>query len=68
MHTSLLFSPGRFFAFTELKLMLIHLVLNYDVILADSLIGSPSPDIWLNGVNFPNPRVQVLFRKVQVPG
>ncbi|KAJ3481441.1 hypothetical protein NLI96_g7662 [Meripilus lineatus] len=60
--------PGRFFAFTELKLMLIHLVLNYDVILADSLIGSPSPDIWLNGVNFPNPRVQVLFRKVQVPG
>jgi len=53
--------PGRFFAATELKTMLAHLVLNYDIKMEDEGV-LPSP-IWFNFVTVPNPKIEVLFRK-----
>jgi Cytochrome P450 len=56
-------SPGRFFAAIELKAMMAHLVLNYDVKLENE--GVRPPDIWLGGYCIPNQKANVLFRKRQ---
>lgn len=56
-------SPGRFFAAMELKAMMAHLVLNYDVKLENN--GVRPPDIWLGGYCVPNQKANVLFRKRQ---
>ncbi|KAJ6523969.1 cytochrome P450 [Mycena vulgaris] len=53
--------PGRFFAATELKGMLAHLVLNYDV----KLDGPRPPDLSFAAVRSPNRKAKVLFRKRQ---
>ena len=53
--------PGRFFAASELKLMLAHVVVTYDVKLEKE--GIRPPDKWF-GVNcIPNTTAEVLFRK-----
>jgi len=55
--------PGRFFAANELKAMLAHTVLNYDVKLERE--GRRPDNIWL-GVNIlPSPTTNVMFRKRQ---
>ncbi|KAJ3478571.1 hypothetical protein NLI96_g9660 [Meripilus lineatus] len=54
--------PGRFFAANELKGMLAHLVMTYDVMLPPEQEGVPNTlSFEFNYV--PNPSVEILFRK-----
>jgi len=55
--------PGRFFAAVELKAMMAHLVLNYDVKLENE--GVRPPDTWFGAYCIPNQKTEVLFRKRQ---
>jgi hypothetical protein len=55
-------SPGRFFAATELKALLAHVVLTYDMKFEDGK-GAP-PQRWIAGLYIPR-RVNVMFRKRQ---
>ena len=55
-----LYSPGRFFAAIELKFMLAHLLVTYDVKLEDN---TTHPQSWHIGTYIAaNPRAKVLFR------
>jgi hypothetical protein len=54
------FSPGRFFAVTEMKLVLMHLVMNYDVKL---LPGTAPRPLIMGTAIIPDPKLPVLFRK-----
>ncbi|KAF9559724.1 cytochrome P450 [Agrocybe pediades] len=52
--------PGRFFAANELKAMMAHILLTYDVKLA----GDSRPqNFWFQGFSSPNRKAEVLFRK-----
>ena len=51
--------PGRFFAATELKLMLAHIVMKYDV----KLEGPHPANLWVVTSCMANPKGEVLFRK-----
>ncbi|KAF8844237.1 cytochrome P450 [Paxillus ammoniavirescens] len=53
--------PGRFFAATELKSMLAHLVLSYDIKLEGN---ATRPRSWAHGLNIvSHPTAKVMFRK-----
>ncbi|KAF8906747.1 cytochrome P450 [Gymnopilus junonius] len=53
--------PGRFFAAMELKTMLAHILMTYDVKLPD---GCSRPDnLWFQATSSPNRKAQILFRK-----
>ncbi|PAV19648.1 cytochrome P450 [Pyrrhoderma noxium] len=53
--------PGRFFAVNELKAMMVHILLNYDVKLEDEGVRPPNE---INGLRLaPNREAKVLFRK-----
>ncbi|KAH7906708.1 cytochrome P450 [Hygrophoropsis aurantiaca] len=53
--------PGRFFAANELKTMLAHVVMAYDVKLAD---GAPRPELFELGSGLgASPTAKVMFRK-----
>jgi len=53
--------PGRFFAAMELKYMLAHVLLNYDVKMAN---GQGRPANWTFGsLAMPNSKAEVMFRK-----
>jgi cytochrome P450 len=54
--------PGRYFAASELKLMLAYVVKNYDVKLEQG-DGSRPKDLWLMGGCLPNQNAKVFFRK-----
>jgi len=54
-------SPGRFFAAVELKTMLAHVLLNYDIKMANDA-GRP-PNITIASEMMPDPSAKVLFRK-----
>ncbi|PPQ96349.1 hypothetical protein CVT26_005033 [Gymnopilus dilepis] len=54
--------PGRFFAITELKTMLAHLVMNYDVKLEDDVYPSK---LMMEANAIPNMSAKVLFRQRQ---
>lgn len=54
-------SPGRFFAVNELKAMLAHILLNYDVKMADD--GGRPANVWIGLSSLPNTKAEVLFRK-----
>lgn len=54
-------SPGRFFAANELKGMLAHLVLTYDVKLEDA--RARPADLWVAANRVPNTTARVLFRR-----
>ncbi|TFK56599.1 cytochrome P450 [Heliocybe sulcata] len=56
--------PGRFFAAAELKAMMAHLVMNYDVKLEAE--GVRPKDLWLSTSRSPNRTAKVLFRKRQL--
>ncbi|KAL2148426.1 hypothetical protein VTH82DRAFT_2346 [Thermothelomyces myriococcoides] len=51
--------PGRFFAANELKLILAHLVLNYDI----ELGGSRPRDAWFSLIRVPPLRATIRIRK-----
>jgi hypothetical protein len=53
-------SPGRFFAVNEIKLMLAHVLLTYDVKLRD---GMRPTDEWIFTVANANSEADVLFRR-----
>ena len=53
--------PGRYFAACELKLMLAHTVVTYDVKL--EIEGVRPEDMWFMDTSVPNPNANVLFRK-----
>ena len=53
--------PGRFFAVNEIKVMLAHVILTYDVKFGDEQKGPP-PSWWYNESVFPDPTKEVLFR------
>jgi len=53
--------PGRFLAVCQIKLMLAHVVMNYDVKFAKE--GVRPKDMWFLTSCSPNPDAQVLFRK-----
>jgi cytochrome P450 len=55
--------PGRFFAATELKAMLAHLVINYDV--KAEVEGVRPPDMVFGTTISPNTEARVCFRKRQ---
>lgn len=53
--------PGCYFATCELKLMLVHVAMNYDIKLEKE--GVRPVDFWIATVRAPNHAVEVLFRK-----
>lgn len=53
--------PGRHFASCEVKLMLAHIVVTYDVKV--EIEGVRPPDMWVTTSCVPNPNAHVLFRK-----
>ena len=53
--------PGRYFAACELKLILAHVVMTYDVKL--EIEGVRPQDMWFMDNCVPNPNANVLFRK-----
>ncbi|KAF7372648.1 hypothetical protein MVEN_00127900 [Mycena venus] len=55
---------NRFFAATELKAMLAHIVLNYDIKLDTE--GVRPPDQLFDDLRVPDPKAQVWFRKREV--
>lgn len=56
-------SPGRFFAANELKSMMAHLVMNYDVRMEKA--GEVPAPIHYTAMISPNRTAKVLFRKRQ---
>lgn len=59
----LLGSPGRFFAAQELKIMLVHVVLNYDIRLKEP--GTLPRAVAFTNFNSPSHSASVMFRKRQ---
>ncbi|KAH8103294.1 cytochrome P450 [Cristinia sonorae] len=55
--------PGRHFASYQMKLMLAHIVLNYDVKLSPGSEGIRPPNKWIGNSIIPDPTANVLFRK-----
>lgn len=53
--------PGRFFASNEIKMLLAHVLLNYDVKLENEGV-LPKP-FWYDRTRIPNLKARVLFRK-----
>jgi cytochrome P450 len=53
--------PGRFFASTEIKLMLAYVVTTYDVKMREEGVRPPD-DLFVNRI-MPNPTAKVLFRR-----
>jgi cytochrome P450 len=53
--------PGRFFAGNELKMMLVHVLLTYDIKAAGD--GARPKDVPLGQSSMPDPEGLVLFRK-----
>lgn len=60
---SYVLSPGRFFAANELKAMVAHVVMNYDVKLEKE--GEVPPPMWVATSLVPNPTASVYFRRRQ---
>ena len=52
--------PGRFFAVNELKAMMAHLLLTYDVKLENE--GVPPPPRWFGPALIPDGKAEVMFR------
>ncbi|KAG7449769.1 cytochrome P450 [Guyanagaster necrorhizus] len=53
--------PGRFFAVNELKTLLSHVLLNYDVKMEKP--GQVPPPGWFGSAQLPNTKAKVMFRK-----
>jgi len=70
-------SPGRFFASMELKLILAHLIMDYEIKWPDEVYkgadaksqeegGYRPPDIWFDSTIVPNRSANILIRKRNV--
>ncbi|KAF7336908.1 hypothetical protein MVEN_02127100 [Mycena venus] len=57
--------PGRFFAATELKAMLAHILINYDIKAEND---TRPPDIRMAEATLPNPWGKIWIRKRESPG
>ena len=55
------YSPGRFFAVNELKIMLAHVLMHYDVKFAQE--GVRPPNKYFSEVVMPDMKAEVMFRK-----
>jgi len=55
--------PGRFFAATEMKMMLAHIVMTYDVKLETE--GVRPADFWIEANRLPHQTAEVMFRRRQ---
>ena len=55
--------PGRFFASAEIKLILAHIIVTYDMKLEDG--SSRPPNFVRRNANAPNPTAKICFRKRQ---
>ena len=55
------FSPGRFFAANEIKVMMEHIILNYDIKFENE--GVRPANKWFGLSLAPDPTVKVFFRK-----
>jgi len=53
--------PGRFFAVTQLKTIMAHLILTYDIKLEEE--GVKPPIHWHGTISMPNPQGSILFRR-----
>ncbi|KAG5651807.1 hypothetical protein H0H81_007330 [Sphagnurus paluster] len=53
--------PGRFFAVNEIKALMVHVLLNYDVSFETNR-GRPE-DTWFGTLSAPDPSISVMFRK-----
>ncbi|KAJ7124671.1 cytochrome P450 [Mycena crocata] len=53
--------PGRFFAATELKAMLAHILINYDV--KAETAGVRPADTWFAMLRMPNPKAKIWVRR-----
>lgn len=58
-------SPGRFFAVNEVKAMMAHILLNYDIKLPGDAKVVP-PGRWFAGNRVPDPKAEMMFRKRKV--
>jgi hypothetical protein len=63
--TIILSSPGRFFAVNEIKAMVAHILLNYDIKLPGDAKVVP-PGRWFAGNRIPDPKAEMMFRKRKV--
>jgi hypothetical protein len=64
VYNTLFGSPGRFFAATEIKTMVAHVLMNYDVKFKNE--GVRPENEWFGSSCAPNRSAEVLFRKRQV--
>lgn len=55
-------SPGRFFAASELKVLLAFIIINYDFKLAGSRMERPDNIYFLDAV-IPDPTARLLFKR-----
>ena len=56
------YSPGRFFAANELKTLVAHTLLNYDIKLENNTTTVPA-SVWLIRDISPDASIKVMFRK-----
>jgi len=56
--------PGRFFAVTEVKMMLAYILLNYDVKLENE--GVRPPNVLIGDIVMPDTKAEVMFRKRRI--
>ena len=57
-------SPGRFFAALEMKLLLAHMVMTYDIQFENG--GPQPPGVWRGASVFPDRTAKVYFKKRSV--
>jgi hypothetical protein len=55
-------SPGRFFAVNELKALMGHVLINYEVKFARESKGCPAP-VWFSAFVAPDESVELMLRK-----
>ena len=55
--------PGRFFVAYEMKLLLAHIVLGYDLKMETAMKGVKPPNVTLNISSFPDPNCELMFRR-----
>lgn len=54
-------SPGRFFAVTEIKAFMAHMLMNYDI--SWNVNAPPFKHLWFNYHAIPDPSASILIRK-----
>ena len=63
-NSSDIYSPGRFFAANQLKAIMAHIVLNYDLKIGGD--GKRPENLYLAANMIPDPKGEILFRKRKI--